>query len=224
MQFQGPASIDPMHGVLSDSDQRHIKTEGCTPHHLDASPLLTRAYNRFQSSPDVGIRWTFAVCASEFRPSPIKPSHLPVRGSITSSAYEKIYRAIILSTLLYVADTRTAFMSHVTKIHAFMMRHLWSIVNIKWHDKVTNIKVLKRAGLPSMEDLYIRKNIRWTGHLLRMSNDRNSTRKYHEDKANLYSHISVTRHNQEKIKLLPTAMMMYFIYTTVFIMSNKLVS
>ena len=57
-------------------------------------------------------------------------------------------------------------------INAFMMRHLRSIMKIKWQDKVTNIKVLKWAGLPSMEDLLIRKNLCWTGHLLRMATDR----------------------------------------------------
>ena len=54
----------------------------------------------------------------------------------------------------------------------FHDRHLRSIMKIRWQDKVTNIKVLKRAGLPSMEDLLIRKNLRWTGHLLRMPTDR----------------------------------------------------
>ena len=38
-------------------------------------------------------------------------------------------------------------------------------------DKVTNKEILERTGLPSMEDL-IRKNLRWTGHLMRMSPDR----------------------------------------------------
>ena len=85
---------------------------------------------------------------------------------------EKIYRAIILSTLLYGAETWTVYRRHVKKPHAFMMRHLRSIMKIRWQDKVTNIKVLKRAGLPSMEDLLIRKNLRWTGHLLMMPTDR----------------------------------------------------
>ena len=39
-------------------------------------------------------------------------------------------------------------------------------------DKVTNKDILERTGLPSMEDLPIRKNLRWTGHLMRMSPDR----------------------------------------------------
>ena len=39
-------------------------------------------------------------------------------------------------------------------------------------DKVTNKEILERTGLPSIEDLLIRKNLRWTGHLMRMSPDR----------------------------------------------------
>ncbi|KAK2185317.1 hypothetical protein NP493_240g02001 [Ridgeia piscesae] len=52
------------------------------------------------------------------------------------------------------------------------MRHLRSIMRITWMDKVTNKEIFERTGLPSMECLLIRKNLRWTGHLIRMSPDR----------------------------------------------------
>ena len=39
-------------------------------------------------------------------------------------------------------------------------------------DKVTNKEILQRTGLPYMEDLLIRKNLRWTGLFMRMSPDR----------------------------------------------------
>jgi len=45
-------------------------------------------------------------------------------------------------------------------------------MRITWIDKVTNNEILERTGLPSIEDLLIRKNLRWTGHLMRMSPDR----------------------------------------------------
>ena len=38
-------------------------------------------------------------------------------------------------------------------------------------DKVTNTDTLERTGLPFMEGL-TRKNLRWTGHLMKMSPDR----------------------------------------------------
>ena len=80
----------------------------------------------------------------------------------------KIYGAIILFTLLYGADAWTVYRRHVKKLHAIIVRHLRSIMKIRWYNKVNN----KREGLPSMEDHIIRKNLRWTGHLLRMSTDR----------------------------------------------------
>ncbi|KAK2183215.1 hypothetical protein NP493_320g02064 [Ridgeia piscesae] len=39
-------------------------------------------------------------------------------------------------------------------------------------DKVANKDLLERALLPSMEYLMIRMNLRWTGHLMRMSPDK----------------------------------------------------
>ena len=43
---------------------------------------------------------------------------------------------------------------------------------VTWMYKMTNKEILERIGPPSMEDLLIRKNLRWTGHLMRMSPDR----------------------------------------------------
>ena len=80
---------------------------------------------------------------------------------VTMRVKGKIYRAILLSTLLYRRQ--------VKKLHGFVMRHLRSIIKITWMDEVTNKNIL---GLSYMEDLLIRKNLRWTGHLMRMSPDR----------------------------------------------------
>ncbi|KAK2183101.1 hypothetical protein NP493_323g01049 [Ridgeia piscesae] len=53
-----------------------------------------------------------------------------------------------------------------------MVRHLRSIMRMTWMDKVTNKDILEWTALQSMEDLLIRMNLRWTGHLMRMSLDR----------------------------------------------------
>ena len=82
-----------------------------------------------------------------------------------------IYRAIVLSILLYGAEAWTMHRRQVKKRHAFILRHMRSIMRITCMDKVTNKDILERTGLPSMEDLLIRKNLRWTGHLTRMSPD-----------------------------------------------------
>ena len=95
----------------------------------------------------------------------------------------KIYRAIVLSTILYGAKAWTVYRRQAKKLHAFMMRHLRPIMRITWMDKVTNKEILDRTGLPSVENLLIRKNLQWTGHLLRMSPDM-------LPKQNLYSQLS----------------------------------
>ena len=60
----------------------------------------------------------------------------------------KIYRAIVLSTLFYGAEAWTVYRRQVKKLHAFMMRHLCSIMKITWMDKVENKEILERTGLP----------------------------------------------------------------------------
>ena len=62
-------------------------------------------------------------------------------------------------------------------------------------DKVTNKDILDRTGLPSMEDLLIRKNLRWTGHLMRMSPDRLI-------KQILYSQMSSGHRKRGRLRLL----------------------
>ena len=95
----------------------------------------------------------------------------------------KIHRMIIRSAMLYGAEIWTVglYRSNVNMLHAFMMRHLRSIMKIIWQDKLTNINVLKQAGLPYMEDL-TRKHTLWTGHNLTMRSDRMSSQV-------LYSHL-----------------------------------
>ena len=75
----------------------------------------------------------------------------------------KIYRAIVLSTRLYGAEAWTVYRRQAKKLHAFMMRHLRSIMRITWMDKVTNKEILERTRLLSMKDFLIRRNLRWTG-------------------------------------------------------------
>ena len=101
----------------------------------------------------------------------------------------KIYRAI-----LYGAEAWTVYRPQVKKLHAFMMRHLRSIMRKTWMDKVTNKEILERTGLPSMEDLLIRKNLWWTGHLMRMSPDR-------LPKQVLYSQLSSGQRNRGRPRL-----------------------
>ena len=106
----------------------------------------------------------------------------------------KVYRAVVLSTLLYGAETWTIYRIQVKKLHAVMMRQLRDIMGIKWQDKTTNVEVLRRANLPSMADILIEKNLRWLGHVHRMEQDR-------LPRQLLYSQLCTGKRNQRRPRL-----------------------
>lgn len=82
----------------------------------------------------------------------------------------KVYRAVVVSTLLYGSETWTVYRKQVKKLSVFMMRNLRSIMNVKWYQRISNAEILKRAHLPSMEEMLIQRNLRWAGHIARQNN------------------------------------------------------
>lgn len=83
-----------------------------------------------------------------------------------------VYRAIVLSSLLYGTETWPVYKLVARKFNTYMMRHLRQILNVKWYEFVSNKEILSRANLPSMYDLLIHRNLRWAGHVNRMENSR----------------------------------------------------
>ena len=51
---------------------------------------------------------------------------------------KRVCRAVVMSTLLYDAETWTIYRAQVKKLHAVMMRQLRDIMGIKWHDMIKN--------------------------------------------------------------------------------------
>ena len=45
-------------------------------------------------------------------------------------------------------------------------------MGVTWRDKITNVDILNRAGVPSMADILIEKGLRWLGHFYRMGTER----------------------------------------------------
>ena len=83
-----------------------------------------------------------------------------------------IYQACVLSTLLYGAETWTIYARQEKKLHGFHMRSLRKIMNIQWHEKITNTEILKKAKIPSLLATLTKRRLRWLGHIRRMTNNR----------------------------------------------------
>ena len=94
------------------------------------------------------------------------------KHSITISTKCKVYKAVVLPTLLYSAETYTLYRRHITKLSQVHLRHLRQILRISWKDHISNIDVLRQANMSSIEAILTVAQLRWTGHVTRMSSDR----------------------------------------------------
>ncbi|XP_068738397.1 uncharacterized protein [Montipora capricornis] len=61
---------------------------------------------------------------------------------------------------------------HIKALTRLQLRHLRSILNIKWQDHIPDVEVLRRAQTVSVEALIIMSQLRWEGHVRRMVNSR----------------------------------------------------
>ena len=46
------------------------------------------------------------------------------------------------------------------------------MLEIDWHDRRTNLSVPQQAGIPSVECAVVKNQLRWCGHVVRMSSER----------------------------------------------------
>ena len=60
----------------------------------------------------------------------------------------------------------------IKKLDAFHMRCLRRILRITWVDKVPNTAVLAHCNVSGIEAFIIRVQLRWSGHVVRMADDR----------------------------------------------------
>ena len=66
-----------------------------------------------------------------------------------------IYRAVVLTTLLYGSETWVTYDSRIHLLESFHQRCLSTILKIRWSDFVTNVEILKQAEIPSIEAMLL---------------------------------------------------------------------
>ena len=83
-----------------------------------------------------------------------------------------VYCAVVLPTLLYGCEAWTPYRRHIRRLDQFHMRCLRRIANIKWQDMIPNTEVLQRCAQTGIEQHIKRAQLRWSGHLVRMADNR----------------------------------------------------
>ena len=94
------------------------------------------------------------------------------RRAISLETELKVYRAVVLTTLLYGSETWTVYRRHEKILNHFHLRCLRNLLHIRWRDKVPNTEVLQRANFPSITTITRKAQLRWAGHVSRMHDDR----------------------------------------------------
>ena len=101
----------------------------------------------------------------------------------------EVYRAVILTTLLYGWERWTTYQRHITKLNHFHMTCLRKILGITWQKHISDTEVLIRASLPSIYTILMQSQLCWASHVVLM--------KYlHLPKKLLYSKLSQCKRSQ----------------------------
>ena len=94
------------------------------------------------------------------------------RRGITLQTKLKVYKAVVITTLLYGCETWTFYRRHERLMNQFHLRCLRNLLRIRWQDQVPNTEVLNRAGMPSMFTAMHKSQLQWAGHVTRMHDSR----------------------------------------------------
>ena len=77
-----------------------------------------------------------------------------------------VYRAVVLSSLLYGCESWTLYRRSIRKLDQFHLRCLRRIAGIKWQDRVPNTDVLRTCQMSGIEAPLLRAQFRWAGHVV----------------------------------------------------------
>lgn len=90
------------------------------------------------------------------------------RKGIKTDTKIKVYRVVVLTTLLYGCEAWTVYQKHARKLNHFHMTSLRKLLSIKAQEKIPDTEVLTRAGLPSIYTMLMQSQLRWAGDVVRM--------------------------------------------------------
>jgi hypothetical protein len=91
---------------------------------------------------------------------------------LTQQTKFHVYQACVISTLPYGSQTWTSYSRQEKRLNTFHLHNLRKILNIRWHDRISNTEVLKRAKSTSIMGTLSTRRLRWLGHIRRMDNNR----------------------------------------------------
>ena len=84
----------------------------------------------------------------------------------------RLFKAVVLSTLLYGSETWVPLAKHTKRLQAFIMGCLRVVHGVTKWDKMRNVQLRSLGGLDRVEVMVMRRRLCWLGHLERMEDSR----------------------------------------------------
>ncbi|BHF70339.1 hypothetical protein SprV_0301338900 [Sparganum proliferum] len=105
------------------------------------------------------------------------------RHGLQLSTKLKMYKAVILPTLLYGAKTWTVYTMQARRLNHFHLICLRRILRLNWQDRIPDTDVLERTGILGIYTMLRQTQLRWSGDLVRMDDERLPKRLFYGDVA-----------------------------------------
>ncbi|BHF69012.1 hypothetical protein SprV_0301205300 [Sparganum proliferum] len=83
----------------------------------------------------------------------------------------KMYKAVILPTLLCGAETWTVNKKQARRLSHLHLRCLRRILKLSWQDRIPDTDVLERTGILSIYGMLRQLHLRWSGNRVRMDDE-----------------------------------------------------
>ena len=90
------------------------------------------------------------------------------RSRIRLDTKLKVYKAVVLPTILYACETWKVYQWHAKRLNHFRTGCLRKLLKIEWQDRIPDTEVLKKAGMQNVHTLLKLAQLRWAGHITRI--------------------------------------------------------
>ena len=75
-------------------------------------------------------------------------------------------------SLLVSLQTWTLYQRYFVRLRRVQQRHIRAILRVPYTDRITTEQIFDRVGVPDIEMIVRKMQLRWAGHVARMSDDR----------------------------------------------------
>ena len=99
-----------------------------------------------------------------------------------------LYKALVLSAVLYSSETWTLSKLMERKLESFHCGCLRRILRVQYLEKATNEEIMSRSRMPQLSTMIMLKRIKWYGHIQRMEPGRLARSTFDWDPPDQYVH------------------------------------